>query len=269
MSDPNDVLRITDHALPDRPAAGDGLVRVLTLNRPSRRNALSPDLVDALLVAVRGAAAPVRALVITGAGPFFCAGGDLGPGGLLGDGMLEQHAQRQRFGDLLCAIVESPIPVVAAVQGEAMGGGFGLAAAAHIVVVDEAAGFALPELKIGLFPFLISPVLARALPPKLLGELTLTSRRLPAAEAAAVGFCTVAPAGTALAVALDKAATIAERSPAVVALGMRALQATAGAPLPAALAHMGGQLSLNLLSEDAAEGISAFFGRRTPAWKGR
>jgi enoyl-CoA hydratase/carnithine racemase len=249
-----------------------GPLRLLTLNRPERRNALSGELVEALLAAVQEAAPPggPRALVLTGAGDRFCAGGDLGPAGLMGDGFLAQHAQRARFADLLHALVHSPVPIVAAVQGDAMGGGFGLAAACHLIVVDTAAGFSTPELKLGLFPMMIWPVLARALPQKLLNELVLTSRRLGAEEALRVGLVNeVAPEGQALERALALANRVAERSRAVVGLGLRAAALTAELPLPAALAHMSGQLSLNLTADDAAEGVSAFLGRRAPEWKDR
>jgi enoyl-CoA hydratase/carnithine racemase len=269
MADPQRILRVDDHPLPNRPAAGDGLVRVLTLHRPERKNALSPELIEALLAAITQAGPPVRALVLTGSGDRFCAGGDLGAGGLMGEGMLAQHQQRQRYAELLAAMASSPIPILAAVHGDAMGGGFGLAAACHIVVADPAAGFATPELKLGLFPFIISPVLARSLPAKVLYDLILTGRRLPAAEAAALGFCALSEPGEALNAAIERASLIAERSPAVVSLGLRAMAQVADLPLPAALEHMTGQLSLNLLTEDAAEGISAFFGRRSPDWKGR
>jgi hypothetical protein len=125
MSDPQRILRVDDHPLPNRPAAGDGLVRVLTLHRPERKNALSPELIEALLAAITQAGPPVRALVLTGSGDRFCAGGDLGAGGLMGEGMLAQHQQRQRYAELLAAMASSPIPILAAIQGDAMGGGFG------------------------------------------------------------------------------------------------------------------------------------------------
>jgi enoyl-CoA hydratase len=247
-----------------------GPVTLLRLNRPERRNALSPELIEALWSALDALPPACRAVVITGQGDRFCAGGDLGGGGLLEAGFLDQHAGRQRFGSLLQRMAESPVPLIAAVNGEALGGGFGLAAACHLIVADERASFALPELRLGLFPHIISPVLARNLPRKLIHELILTGRRLSPEEGRAHGFVNeVAPADGAVEAAVRMASLIAERSPAIVGLGLKAMAAVEDATLPVAIAHMASQLTINLLTEDAAEGISAFFARRPPEWKGR
>ena len=241
---------------------------LLTLNRPERRNALSPELVEALLAAVRAPGEGVCVLVLTGAGPVFCAGGDLGPPS--DGGFLHQHEARHGFAQLLAAIHESPVPVIAAVNGDALGGGCGLAAACHLVAADERARFGTPELKLGLFPWMISPVLLRSLPRKVVMDMVLTGRRLSAAEGHALGFVNrVAPPGEVLAAGLQLAEEVGAFSPAVVGLGLRALSAVDDLPLTPALAHMASQLSLNLMLDDAAEGISAFLGRRPPEWKGR
>lgn len=243
-------------------------VAVLTLNRQERRNALSPQLVEQLLSAVRAPGEGVTALILTGAGVAFCAGGDLGPPG--DDGFFHQHGARAAFGDLLCALMSSVVPVIAAVNGDALGGGCGLAAACHLVVADERARFGTPELKLGLFPWMISPVLLRNLPRKVVMDMILTGRRLSAAEGLELGFVNrVSPPGEARSAALQLAEEVGAWSPAVVAMGLRALSAVEGLPPGPALAHMHSQLSLNLMLDDAAEGISAFLGRRAPEWKGR
>lgn len=243
-------------------------VAVLTLNRPERKNALSGQLLDELLDTLRAPGEGVRAIVLTGAGDVFCAGGDLSPAA--DQGLLVQHRGRGVFAEALDALFHSPVPVVAAVNGDALGGGFGLAAAAHLIVADERAHFAAPELRLGLFPWMIGPVLLRSLPRKVVMDLVLTGRRLSAAEALGLGFVNrVAPPGDALEVALGLARQIASWSPAVVGLGLEALAIVDALALEPALAHMQGQLSLNLMLEDAAEGISAFLGRRKPEWKGR
>ncbi len=258
----------------DRPLhseRADGVL-TLTMNRPERRNALSADLVEALLGALDGARADrdVRAIVLTGAGSTFCAGGDLGGSGLAGDGVLARHEAGGRFAALVEAILTSPVPIIAAVNGDALGGGVGLVAACHLAITEPDAMFGTPELKVGLFPMMIGPVLQRVLPRKVLYEMVLCDRRLGAAEARGLGLVNhVAPAGAAGVAARAHAATIASRSPAIVRLGLAALSATADLPLQPALHHMNGQLSLNLLTEDAAEGITAFLTRRPPEWTGR
>lgn len=244
-----------------------GPVTVLTLNRPDRRNALSPPLVAALGEAITGAR-DTSALVLTGAGTVFCAGGDLAP--FSDDGFLAGHRGRGAYSDLLGAMLRSPIPIVGAINGDALGGGFGLAAACHLLVADERAKFATPELRVGLFPMMISPLLARTLPRQVLFDCILTGRRLSAAEAHGFGLVNrLAPPGEALERAMEVASDVATHSPAVVGLGLSALARAAELPMDAALAHMHAQLSINLLLEDAGEGIASFVARRPPEWKGR
>jgi enoyl-CoA hydratase len=258
----------------DRPLLedlADGVL-TLTLNRPERRNALSPGLVAALVSAVGGAASrqDVHAIVLTGAGSKFCAGGDLGAGGMAAEGILGRHAAGGDFALLMRTLMESPVPVIAAVNGDALGGGLGIVAACHVAVAEPGARFGTPELKVGLFPMMIGPVLARSLGRKVLHEMVLCDRRLVASEAVQAGLLNAVSApGAVLAEAQALAVTIAGRSRAIVALGLRALSATSDQPLGSALEHMNAQLTLNLMTEDAAEGISAFLMRRAPVWKGR
>lgn len=243
-------------------------VRLVTLNRPERKNALTTTLLEQLLEIVRAPGEGVSAVLITGRGDFFCAGGDLGPAG--DDGMLAQHRGRRLFADTLHAMSSSRVPIVGAVNGDALGGGFGLAAACHLLVVDERAHFATPELKLGLFPWMIAPVLLRNLPRKVVHDLILTGRRLSAPEAHGLGLANrLAPPEEALELATVMARQVCAWSPAVVGLGLEALHVIEDLPLEPALAHMHGQLSLNLMLEDAAEGIGAFLARRPPSWKGR
>jgi enoyl-CoA hydratase len=245
-------------------------VHLLTLNRPKRRNALSAVLVDVLEARIGELAADPRAkaVVITGQGPHFCAGGDFG--GQAPDGVLAGHDARGRFAGLLRQIVSAGMPCVAAVNGDAMGGGCGLALACHMVVASESSSFATPELKLGLFPWMIYPILSRNLPPKILHEMILTDRRLEAREAVVWGAINrVVPAEEVVPQAVSLARTCASRSPAVVSLGLKGTAACADMGLEPALQYLQTLLSLNLMTEDAAEGIAAFFGRRPPVWTGR
>ncbi|MCA9570337.1 MAG: enoyl-CoA hydratase/isomerase family protein, partial [Myxococcales bacterium] len=192
-------------------------------------------------------------------------------GGLGGtDGFLAAHASRGRFAELLRTLVQSRLPVVAAVHGDAMGGGLGLAAACDVLLAAEGARLGTPEIKLGLFPWIIAVVLQRDVPRKRLSELVLTGGAWTAAEAHANGLVSrVVPDGAALAEAIAVASRMASLSPAVLGLGKAALHRVADLPFEPALAHMHDQLSLNLLTEDAMEGIAAFLGRRDPVWKGR
>jgi enoyl-CoA hydratase/carnithine racemase len=246
-------------------------VAVLTLNRPERRNALSTGLIDALCDALDAVAADnsVRVVILTGAGKGFCSGGDLADG-MKGDGFMASHQSRGRFGQLMARIPALKVPVIAAVHGNALGGGCGLAMACDLVVADADARLGTPEIKLGLFPWIILAALQRDVPRKPLMEMVLTGQKLDAQTACRLGMVNrVAPAGTVLDVAGELAAEIASRSPLVVAMGKAAFYQIADQPYEDALAYMHGQLSLNLLTDDAMEGVAAFLQRREPEWKGR
>ncbi|HWI62930.1 MAG TPA: enoyl-CoA hydratase/isomerase family protein, partial [Symbiobacteriaceae bacterium] len=156
-------------------------VAVLTLNRPEQRNALSHGLMGELIETLgrlRDDTA-VRALVLTAAGEkAFCAGGDLTS--LAGDGAFAGHLARRRYVELLEALAEVGKPVVAAVNGAALGGGFGLALACDLVVAAEGSSFGTPEVKVGLFPMMVSALLVRHVGRKRAMELVLTGQRLSA-----------------------------------------------------------------------------------------
>ena len=249
----------------------DSSVLIVALHRPGRRNALSPALLDALDQRLDAAArsGDVRVVVLCGVGPVFCAGGDLG-GGMGGDGVLAAHAQRGRFAQVLERVARGPLPVIGAAAGDALGGGFGLLMACRMVVLAEGATLGTPELRLGLFPMMIWPILARNLPVKVLHELVLTDRRLTAPDALALGAVNaVVPKDAVLQRALTMARAVAARSPAVVGLGLAAVAAVEDAPLDVALRHLHGQLALNLMTDDAAEGVAAFLERRPAVWSGR
>ena len=258
----------------ERNIEGDptGRVAVLRMQRTEARNALSAALVDELLggLAALEADPTCGAVVLAAAGPVFCAGGDLKEGLAAGDGFLEAHEGRGAYAGLLKALMRSRLPVVAAVQGDAMGGGLGLVAACDVVVAAENVRLGTPELRLGLFPWIIGAVLQRDVPRKRLNELVLTGGTWTAAQGYSAGLVSrVVDEGTAETHAVGLAARMASFSPMVVARGKAALQRTEGLPLDDALAHMHDQLSINLLTDDAAEGIQAFLQRRTPSWKGR
>ena len=146
-------------------------VRTLTLNRPERKNALSPELVQTMEDALKAADADsaVRCIVLTGAGEgdkaAFCAGGDLA-GGMTGDGFFEQHLARGAFAELLLTMHRLRTPTIAAVNGHALGGGFGLVLACDLAVAADDARLGTPEVKRGLFPMMISALIDEVLPRK-------------------------------------------------------------------------------------------------------
>ena len=138
------------------------------------------------------------------------------------------------------------------------------------MVADAEARLGTPEIRLGLFPWVITAVLQRNVSRKALLELELTGGRVGAARARELGLVNrVAPAGTAVDEAVALASEIAARSPVAVEMGKAAFYAVADLGLEDAVRYLNTQLTLNLLTEDAVEGVAAFLQKREPRWKGR
>ena len=181
-------------------ASRDAGVLTLTLNRPDKRNALSAELIAALAGAVRDADldAAVRVVLLRGSGPDFCAGADLVE--LLASAdrpPQENEAEALRLGELFLAFRALPKPVVAAVRGNALAGGCGLATACDLVLAHSGARFGYPEIQRGFVPAMVLTLLRRAVGEKLAFDLVATGRVLSAEEACAIGLASrVLPAET-------------------------------------------------------------------------
>ncbi len=248
-------------------------VATIRLNRPDRRNALAPQVIEGIISGLEQASADpeVWAVVLTGTGEkAFCAGGDLGGGMGTADGALAAHAQRHRFCELLQAVRDCPQPVIGALNGDALGGGIGLALACDMLVAEPTARLGTPEVKIGLFPMIIVRELARNVPRKVLAEMIYTGRKLSAEEARTHHLVNrISEPGQVLAEAQELASAVTANSPTAIALGKAAWNQAEELPLQAAEAWLLSRLELLIQTEDAAEGIGAFFQRRPPEWKGR
>lgn len=261
-----EVLIVEDH-----PDGREG-VRRLTLNRPERRNALSAELVDALIGALHDAdqSKDIRALVLRGAGDrAFCAGGDLA-GNMAGDGFLDMHYQRGQFAELLRAFRRMKTPSVAEVNGYALGGGFGLLLCCDLAVASDMTEMGTPEIKRGLFPMMIARLVYEHVPAKAANRLVLFGDKINGKEAVELGILneTVSPEELE-SKALEYAQRLAALSSSVIGLGRRAIYRQRDLSFDDALAFMQDQLTLNLQTEDAAEGVTAFFSKRDPVWKGK
>ncbi len=252
--------------------AREGGILVLTLNRPDRRNALSGELVTELLHAFREAGEDdaTRVVVLTGTGDkAFSSGADLDPMAAAA-GPYAMHRSRHAFVDLVRAIRSCGRPVVGRVAGHVAAGGLGIVAACDLVVAADDVHFSAPEVKVGLFPMMIMSLLARNIGRKKLMEMLLTGDRFSAADAENIGLINYAVPRADLDDRVDAlAAKVAGFSPAVLRLGRDAFHAMEDMPLDNALEYLCAQLTVNTLTEDAAEGITAFITRREPVWKGR
>ncbi len=241
----------------------------LTLHNPARKNAIGPVMVNELLWALSDAEADgrVRAVVLTGAGDAFCAGGDFAQ--MTSGGDAAELPFKGDYADLLLALARATKPVIARVNGAAMGGGLGLVAASHFAVASTSAKLGTPEINVGLFPMMIMAVLARVVPQRRLLELMLLGERIDAAEAASLGLVSRAVDPAELDAAVEKyVAGVASKSPLTVKLGLEAYAAQADLSLADALPLLRERLGACLATNDAREGLMAFLEKRTPRWTG-
>jgi enoyl-CoA hydratase len=246
-----------------------GSAAYLTINRPERRNALSDEVFDGLREGVRaaGSNAGVRALVLAGAGDrAFCAGGDLRNMHEATD-EFAAHRGRAQLAGLLRDLWELGKPTIARVQGYALAGGFGLAVACDFVIASDRAVFGAPEVKAGLWPYMITVPLLQALRPKDALRLMLTGRQVTAEEGVRLGFVselvTHERLDTAVTTLVDELAAV---SPQAVSLGRTAFYSVLNHDMDARLRMLEAALSVNLSFADAKEGLTAFAERRTPVW---
>lgn len=242
----------------------EGRVARVTLNRPEVRNALDSQLCAALLRALREANtdAAVGSILLDAAGPVFCAGMDLKEPVVLDSASLPPlHVGLFSFGRNLTK------PMVAAVQGPALGGGTGLALNAHIVLAASDARFGLTETRIGLWPYAIFPVVAAAVGKRKATELAITGRIIDADEAAALGMADeVVPAGSLAARAMEVADQLARGSREALAAGLGFLRDTEGLPLDQ-IHRLAAERRLEAQrTADFREGVEAFRQKREPIW---
>lgn len=243
---------------------------VVTLNNPARKNAIGPAMANELLHALDLAAeeASVRTVVITGAGDAFCAGGDFSQmvGGA-GEATLEHKGD---FSDLILRMVGFGKPIIARVNGVAMGGGLGLVSACHFAVAIDSAKLGTPEVNVGLFPMMIMALLARLVPRRRLLEMMLFGEKLSAEEARAVGLVSRVVAAAELDGAVAEIESkIASKSPITIQLGLEAWARQGDMELEAALPYLRERLGACLATDDAREGLTAFLEKRAPRWTGK
>jgi enoyl-CoA hydratase/carnithine racemase len=249
----------------------DGALR-LHIDREEQRNTLTAGVLGELVAGVRSAGSEaVRVVVVSSAGErVFCAGADLA---VMGDDAtgLEQHEGRGRLTEFVVAVRECPVPVVVRVQGLCLAGGVGLAAGCDIVLARDSSRFGLPEVDRGLWPFLVSALLARHVSPKHAMDWMLTGERVDAHSAYTAGLVSrIFPDAEFDAGVEGYVAKLAAAPPVAVRLGKAAWTTATETPsLPVALAAMQAQLSLLSTTRDVAEGIAAFFDKRPPSWSGR
>jgi enoyl-CoA hydratase/carnithine racemase len=253
-------------------ADGEGHVVEIVLDRPGALNAVSTAMATAIsdITARVAADHQVRCVVLRSSQDrAFCVGADLKERNALTDAELVQ--QRPVARAAYRAVLDLPVPAIAAVEGYALGGGYELALSCDLVVAGETATVGLPEVSVGVIPGGGgTQLLTRRVGWSRAASLVFTARRLPAREALALGGVDeVVPAGTARERALELARSVAANSPVGLRQAKRAMRLGYDVNLSAGLEIEDACWRATAFSGDRAEGVAAFVERRTPRWPGR
>jgi enoyl-CoA hydratase/carnithine racemase len=242
---------------------------VITLNRPEQRNALSTPLMRELTEALeRESARPeVRAIVLRASGPAFSAGHDLKE--LLDRSLDEEREIFDQCTRMMQTVQRIPQPVIAAVQGIATAAGCQLVATCDLAIASEAARFATPGVKIGLFCSTPMVALSRNIGRKRALEMLLSGRPIDAGTAADWGLVNrVVPAAELDGAALELAHQVASASPLTLRIGKQAFYRQVDVGQEEAYELMSQTMAENAMTCDAQEGMSAFLDKRQPTWRG-
>lgn len=249
--------------------AENARVRTITLNRPERRNAMTPEMQlevrDALEDAARGSC---RVVVLRGAGEAFCAGLDLNVlKGMTGKSAAEYRADAERVAGLFRTLYELPKPTIAAVHGAAVAGGTGLATLCDFTIATAAAKFGYSEVRIGFVPAVVSAYLALQIGDKRARDLLLTGRLMDAAEAHRLGLVNEVVSAEGLE---ERVIALAEmlkaNNPESLAATKRLMAAQNKAWLDAAIESAMEANARSRETADFREGVTAFLEKRKPAW---
>jgi enoyl-CoA hydratase len=247
-------------------------IGTITLDDPDTRNSLSPELLTELFDALHAARDDheVRCIVLASSHEkVFSSGANLAAFGA-DVPAIERYRASQRFIDIFKALAELGKPSIVAANGHVLAGSLGIALACDLIVAKEGAGFGTPEINVGLFPFMIMALIYRNVPRKKTNEMLLLGERLTAEEAREAGIVNrVVPAEEFDAAVAEWAGKLASKSPVVMKLGKDAMARQMDMPLYDALDYLSSQLTIELGTEDAIEGVTAFFEKRDPEWKGR
>jgi len=242
----------------------------LVLNRVEKHNAMNATMIAELEAAAKALAVDdaVRVVVLTGAGDSFCAGGDLGwmQEQMAADGPT-RAAEAGRLAAALGALNALPKPLIGRIQGQAFGGGMGLMSVCDVAVGVSGAKFGFTETRLGLIPATIGPYVLARMGEAMARRVFMSARLFDADEAQTLGLLArvVAPAALDAAIEAEIKPYLACAPGAVASAKALALRLGA-APAPEDVAHSIGELVARWESDEAAEGIAAFFGKRKPAW---
>ena len=245
-----------------------GNIARLIINREQHRNALSPTAISLFLDYLDAAETnqDIRVILITGVGDkAFCSGADLG--GAAGGELEETFGKYAR---LLKRLAGYPKPIVAKINGFCLAGGMGLMLACDIVISRNDTTFGTPEVKVGLFPMMIGALIYRNVLRKKAMEMVLMGERLSSDQALEMGLITRAVPPQQLDAEVEKTLnSLASKSPLGMKIGKEAFYQMADMPFEEAIEFLSGQIAKVAATDDAREGITAFFEKRKPVFKGK
>lgn len=245
-------------------------VGTITLNQAERRNPLSIGMMTELIEAFESCEnnPEVSAVMLTGSGSAFCAGADLT--GFENAPVGDRREFSSAYTKMCLTMARLSKPIVGAVNGYCLAGGMGLAGSCDLLVAAEDARFGVPEVKIGLWPYMVMAVLFRSVGRKKGLELIMLGDQIDAPEAQRIGFVNrIVPKDQLTNEAQAIAKKIAGYSPVALRMGRQAFYAMADMTLEQGLLYAKEMLCLAQMTEDGQEGPKAFLEKRKPQWRGR
>jgi methylglutaconyl-CoA hydratase len=249
----------------------DGPVATVSLARPEARNALSAALLEEITRGFEALAEDeqVRVVVLTGEGPAFCAGADIGyMRDTAGFSYEENLADARRLAEMFQAVDDLPKPVVAKVRGAAIGGGVGLVAVTDVAVAEEGTRFAFSEVRLGIAPATIAPFVVRRIGHSRARALFLTGERFDADRAREIGLAHgVVPEGELDAAVQEMVAQLLQGGPAAQAAIKELLRQIEATEPMEALGIMTQLIAELRVGEEGQEGLGAFLEKREPYWR--
>ncbi len=249
----------------------EGPVATVTLRRPEARNALDAALIGEITRCFEELAddESVRVVVLTGEGPSFCAGADVGYMRDTAAFSYEENLEdARRLADMFLAVDGLPKPVVARVRGAAIGGGVGLVAAADVAVAEERTRFAFSEVRLGIAPATIAPFVVRKIGYSQARALFLTGERFDAGRAREIGLVHEAVPEAELDAAVERTvARLLQGGPAAQAAVKELLRQIEATEPMEALGLMTNRIAELRIGEEGQEGLGAFLEKREPRWR--
>jgi len=250
----------------------DGPVAFITLSRPEKRNAISPQMIDEFFAALDLVeAGPSRVAILTGEGPAFCAGMDLDYlAGVAGQSHAQNLTDARRTASLFRRLWSFGKPLIAAVNGPAIAGGCGLATLCDFTLAAENATFGYTEVRVGFMPALVSLFLERQVGEKIARDLLLTGRIVDAREAAALGLVKrVVSAEQLIPSARELASSLIAYSPGSLQATKRLMVRSSEAEIDKGIEWAIEESAAIRATTDFREGLAAFLEKRKPQWTGR